>query len=150
MVYTELAPRCSTSHATPKSAISTPLPWILKMRAIEGYSHSFGITRNMCVVSLPEGREQRCIKAMNNNLSSSFSLSPSAFRLLSLFRRLVFVCFCCCCCLSVSHTCKHGHACVHALKAHFKCCDVRTTGRKLVSTDWPKHEDTQTIATGMG
>ena len=51
----------------PGSATSTPLPWILIIRAIKGYSHSFRITCDMCAVSLLESREQRCIKAVNNN-----------------------------------------------------------------------------------
>ena len=55
----------------PKSAISTPLPWILIIRAIKGYSHSYRITCDMCAVSLLESREQRYIKAMNNNLNNS-------------------------------------------------------------------------------
>ena len=51
----------------PQSATSTPLPWILIIRAIKRYSHSFRITCDMCALSLPESREQRYINAMNNN-----------------------------------------------------------------------------------
>ena len=45
MVYTERAEMaavsCGTSHA---SAVSTPLRWIFKKRAIKSYSHSCRIT----------------------------------------------------------------------------------------------------------
>ena len=49
MVYPELAPKTAAFHVAPamqhpKSAISTPLPWILIIRTIKGYSHSFRIT----------------------------------------------------------------------------------------------------------
>ena len=42
MVYTELAPRRQQFHVAPtmqqpKGVISTPLPWILKIRAIKGH-----------------------------------------------------------------------------------------------------------------
>ena len=72
MVYTELAPRRQQFHVAPamqqpQSATSASPPWILIIRAIKGYSHSFTITCDMCVVSLLEIREQRYIKAMNNN-----------------------------------------------------------------------------------
>ena len=48
-VYTERAPRRATFYVAPamqqpKNAVSTPLPWILIMRVIKGYSHSFRIT----------------------------------------------------------------------------------------------------------
>ena len=38
----------------PQSATSTPLPWILIIRAIKGYSYSFRITCDMYAVSLLE------------------------------------------------------------------------------------------------
>ena len=62
MVYTEHAPRWQQFHMAPamqkpKSATSTPPPWILIIRAIKGYSHSFRITCDMCAVSLLESRE---------------------------------------------------------------------------------------------
>ena len=57
-----------------KSATSTPLPWILIMHTIKGYSHSFRITCDMCAVSLLESREWRYIKAMNNNNNIFFKL----------------------------------------------------------------------------
>ena len=62
MVYTELEPKTAAFHVAPamqqpKSATSTPLPWILIIRAIKGYSHSFRITCDMCAVSLLESRE---------------------------------------------------------------------------------------------
>ena len=41
----------------PKSATSTPLPSILIICAVKGYSHSFRITCDMCAVSLLESRE---------------------------------------------------------------------------------------------
>ena len=76
MVYTELAPR--RQHFTwhqpcnnHRALTSTPLPWILIIRAIKGYSHSLRITCDMCAVSLIESREQRYIKAMNNNNNKS-------------------------------------------------------------------------------
>ena len=50
----------------PQSATSTPLPWILIIRAIKVYSYSFRITCDMYAVSLLETREQRT-EAMNNN-----------------------------------------------------------------------------------
>ena len=61
MVYTELALRRQQFHVAqamqlPKSAISTPLPWILIMRAIKGYSHSL-----VCSTA-----ENSYIKATNN------------------------------------------------------------------------------------
>ena len=69
MVYTELAPRRQQFHVAPamqqpKSAVSTPLPRILKIRAIKGYNCSFRITYSMCAMSLLESREQSYIKAM--------------------------------------------------------------------------------------
>ena len=72
MVYTELAPRRQQFHVAPamqqpNSAVSTPFWCILKIRAIKGYSHSFRITCDMSAASLSESREQRYIKAMNNN-----------------------------------------------------------------------------------
>ena len=88
---------------------------------------------------------------MNNNLSSSFSLSPSAFRLLSLFRRLVFVC-CCCCCLSVSPTCKHGRPRMYTCpECAFQVLWCEEDNRSKTCIDWL----TETwiypsIATGMG
>ena len=51
----------------PQSATSTPRPWILIIRAMKRYSHSFRITCDMCTVSLLENRECRYIKANNNN-----------------------------------------------------------------------------------
>ena len=61
MVYTELAPRRQQSHVAPamqqpKSVISTPLPWILKIHPTKR-SHSFGIICDMGTVSLLETRE---------------------------------------------------------------------------------------------
>ena len=50
--------------------IITPLQWILKIRAINGYNHSFRITCNMCAVSLLQSRQQRHIKA-NNNINNN-------------------------------------------------------------------------------
>ena len=41
----------------PKSATSTPLPWILIERVKKGYSLSFRITYDMCAVSLLGSRE---------------------------------------------------------------------------------------------
>ena len=58
-VYTERG----TSHATNTERYQ----WILIIRAIKGYSHSFRIACDMCALSLLESREQRYIKAMNNN-----------------------------------------------------------------------------------
>jgi len=52
-----------TSHTTPKERC----PWILKIRVIKRYSHSFRITCDMCAVSLFESREYRYIKVMGNN-----------------------------------------------------------------------------------
>ena len=57
MVYTELALRRQQFHVAPamqhpKSAVSTPLEWILKIRAIKGYSQS-----ESHAVSLLETRE---------------------------------------------------------------------------------------------
>ena len=72
MVYTELAPRRQQFHVAPamqqpKSAISTQLPWKFKnTRDKKGYSHSFGITCDMCAASLLDSCEQRYIKAMNH------------------------------------------------------------------------------------
>ena len=40
----------------PKSATRTPLPWILIICTIKGYSHSFRITCDMCAVSAQEQR----------------------------------------------------------------------------------------------
>ena len=62
MVYTELALRWQQFHVAPtmqqpKSAISTPLQWILKMCTIKGYSHSYRITWDTCTVNLLESRE---------------------------------------------------------------------------------------------
>ena len=52
----------------PKSAVNTPLPWILKIRATKRIqSESFGITYDLCSVILLESREQRYIKVMTNN-----------------------------------------------------------------------------------
>ena len=42
----------------PKSATSTPLPWILIIRAIKGYGQSFTITCDMCAVSLLERKNK--------------------------------------------------------------------------------------------
>ena len=53
------------SMQQPESATSTPLPRILIIRAIKG--HSFRIICDMCTLSLLESREQRYIKAINNN-----------------------------------------------------------------------------------
>ena len=39
----------------PKSAVSAPLRWILKVRAIKGWSHSFRITCDMSGVSMLRG-----------------------------------------------------------------------------------------------
>ena len=41
----------------------TPFRWILKIRAMKEYSHSFRIACDMNAVSLLESREQRYIKA---------------------------------------------------------------------------------------
>ena len=62
MVYTELAPRRQQFHVTPamqqaQSAISTPLPRILIIRAMKGYSHSFTITRDKSAVNPLYSRE---------------------------------------------------------------------------------------------
>ena len=62
MVYTELVPRWQQFHVAPviqqpKSATSTPLPWILIIHAIKGCSHSFRFTCNMCALSLLESKE---------------------------------------------------------------------------------------------
>ena len=48
----------------PQNAVGTPLPWVLIIHVIKGYSHSFRSTRDMCALSLLESREQRYIKAM--------------------------------------------------------------------------------------
>ena len=70
MVYTEFAPRWQQFHLAPamqqpKSAISTPLPWILKDTLQKGYAHSE--SHVTCTVSLLKSREQHYIKAINNN-----------------------------------------------------------------------------------
>jgi len=78
MIYTELAQRRQQFHVAsarqqPKSAISTPLPWILIIGAIKrkkekrkkerkkrkkrGHNHSFRITCDMCAVGLLESKE---------------------------------------------------------------------------------------------
>ena len=72
MVYTKLALRWQQFHVAPamqqpKSAISTPLPWILIIHAVKGYILPFRITSDMCAVSLLESRDECYIKAMNNN-----------------------------------------------------------------------------------
>ena len=46
-------------------------PWILIIRAIKGYSHSFRITCDICAVSLLESREMSCVRAMNMNKNIS-------------------------------------------------------------------------------
>ena len=76
MVYTKLAPRRQQFHVAPamqqpNSAVSIPLRWILKIRAIEGSSHSLRITCDMSAVSLLDGREQLYTKAMNNNTATA-------------------------------------------------------------------------------
>ena len=62
MVYTELAPKqqhftwhqpCNTHRALPVHHFL----WILIIRDIKGYSHSFRIACDMCAVSLLESRE---------------------------------------------------------------------------------------------
>ena len=55
----------------PQSATSTPLPWILIIRAVKGYSHSFRITCDGCALSLLESREQRYIKTMHNDVQNT-------------------------------------------------------------------------------
>ena len=75
MVYTELAPTETaavsrgTSHATTKERYqySTAVDINNTPCQKKGYSRSFTITCDMCAVSLLESREQRYIKAMNNN-----------------------------------------------------------------------------------
>ena len=62
----------------PKNATSTPLPWILIIRAIKGYSHSFRITCDMCAVSLLDSGEQHYIKAMNNSNTTTTTNNNNA------------------------------------------------------------------------
>ena len=62
MVYIETCAETTAFHVAPamqhpQSATSTPLPWILIIRAIKGYSYSFRNTCDMCAVSLLESRE---------------------------------------------------------------------------------------------
>ena len=99
MVYTELALRWQQFHVAPamqqpKSVISTPLQWLLKICTIKGYSHSFRITWDMCTVNLLESREQHYLKAMNKNKRSSevqwgwcqlFSLAVCSWHVLGIY-----------------------------------------------------------------
>ena len=93
MVHTDLAPRRQQFHIAPamqqpNSAVSTPL-WCI--RAIKGYSHSFRITCDMSSVSLLESREQRYIKAINNNNNNKvYGQTAKLFR-----GRLTFFLFTC-------------------------------------------------------
>ena len=71
-VSTELAPRRQQFQLAPvtqqaSTTVSTPLWWMLKICAQRGYSHSFRITCDTSAVSLFMSREQRWIKAINNN-----------------------------------------------------------------------------------
>ena len=75
MVYTELAQKWQYFYVAPamqqpKSAISTPLPCILKICAIKGWSL---IQNHMRHVHSESAREQRIalIKAMNNNVTGN-------------------------------------------------------------------------------
>ena len=49
----------------PKSATSTPLPWILIIRAVKGHSHSFTIAFDKSAASVLESREERYTTATN-------------------------------------------------------------------------------------
>ena len=62
MVDTKLAPRRQQFHVVPamqqpNSAVSISLRYILKIRAIKGYSHSFRIACDMNAVIMFESRE---------------------------------------------------------------------------------------------
>ena len=46
-----------TSHARTKERYQYTTPWILTIRALKGYSHSFRITCDMCAVNLLERKE---------------------------------------------------------------------------------------------
>ena len=80
MVYTELVLRQWQFHVAPampqpKSAIGTPLLWILKIPAVKGYSHSFRITCDVCNESARERRTvlYKLINAMNDNNTAELS-----------------------------------------------------------------------------
>ena len=94
MVHTDLAPRWQQFHIAlamqqPSSAVSTPL-WCI--RAIKGYSHSFRITCDMNAVSLLESREQRYIKAINNNNNKVYGQRKNCFVGVLLLLFFFFMC----------------------------------------------------------
>ena len=71
MVYTERAPRrqqlpAAPAMQQPNGAVSTPLGWILKKRAMKGYSNSLRIPRDKSAVGPLESGEQCYVEATNN------------------------------------------------------------------------------------
>ena len=121
IVYTELALRWQQFHVAPamqqpKSTISTPLLWILIIRAIKGYSHSFRITCDMCTLSLLESREQHYIKkAMDIRLTCVMYRLGTGPRQL-LFRLCITTFMSSAFLLAkVFLLCKHVHVCISGL-----------------------------------